>query len=92
MLTLSYAASEHLALKLAQDEAPDGAVIRLVANDGGFRLAIDTVQPGDATFDHAEKIVLAIDEQISGLLANKKLDVDVTGDQPKLKLRKQREE
>ncbi len=56
MFTLSYAASEHLALQLAQDEAPDDAVIRLVANDGGFRLAIDTVQPGDATFAHNEKI------------------------------------
>ncbi len=92
MLTLSYAASEHLALMLAEAETPDDAVIRFVADDDDIGFAIDTVQPGDATFDHAEKIVLAIDEQISALLANKKLDVDVTGDQPKLKLRKQREE
>ena len=92
MLTLSYAASEHLALILAEAEAPDDAVIRLVANGGRLGLAIDSVQPGDATFLHAEITVLAIDEQVSKLLANKKLDVDVAGDEPELKLMEQREE
>ena len=92
MLTLSYAASEHLALMLAQAEAPDDAVIRLVAKDDGIGLAIDTIQPSDATFAHAERTVLAIDEQISRLLANKKLDVEVTGDQPELTLMEQRQE
>ncbi len=92
MLTLSYTASEHLALMLAQAEAPDDAVIRLVANDDEFGLQIDTVRPGDATFDHAEKTVLAIDEQISRLLANKNLDVVVTGDEPELRLMEQRQE
>ena len=92
MLVLSYAASEHLALMLAQEEAPDDAVIRLVVDHGKFGLAIGTVQPGDETFAHAEKTVLAIDEQISGLLANKKLDVKVTGDQPELTLLEQQQE
>ena len=73
-------------------DAPDDAVIRLVAGDDGIVLAIGTAQPSDATFAHAEKTVLAIDEQISKLLANKKLDVKVTGDQPKLKLMEQRQE
>jgi len=35
------------------------------------------------------KTVLAIDEQVSELLANQKLDVDVTGDQPELTLMEQ---
>ena len=92
MLSLSYAASEHLALMLAQAEAPDDAVFRFVADDDELGLEIDTVQPGDATFDHAEKPVLAIDEQISRLLANKKPDVDVTGDEPELTLMEQPQE
>ena len=92
MLTLSYAASEHLALMLAQAEAPDDAVIRLIAKDDEIGLTIDTAQPGDATFAHAETTVLAIDEQISRLLTNKILDVEVTGEQPELKLMDQRQE
>ena len=92
MLTLSYVASEHLALMLAQAEAPDDAVIRLVAKDDVIGLKIDTIQPGDATFDHAEKTVLAFDEQISKLLANKKLDVEVTGEEPELTLMEQQQE
>ena len=92
MFTLTYAASEHLALMLAEAEAPDDAVIRFVADDDEIGFAIDTVQPGDATFDHAEKTVLAIDEQASRLLSNKKLDVDGTGDQPELTVMEQQEE
>ena len=38
------------------------------------------------------KTVLAIDEQVSELLANQKLDVEVTGDQPELTLMEQRQE
>jgi hypothetical protein len=87
MLTVSHAASELLDQWLSSvDEAPEDAVIRLVAKDDEIGFAIDTVQPGDETFAHAEKTVLAIDEQISRLLANKKLDVEVTGDQPELTL------
>ncbi len=92
MLTLSYTASEHLALMLADAEAPDDAVMRLVANDDECGLEIDTVQPGDTTFVHAKKTVLAIDEQVSELLANQKLVVDVTDDKPRLKLTEQRQE
>ncbi len=55
MFTLSDTASEHLALMLAHVEAPDDAVMRLVANGDKCGLEIDTVQPGDTTFDHAEK-------------------------------------
>ncbi len=89
MFTLSDTASEYFTLMLAHPNAPDDAVIRLVAKDGGFGLVIGTIQPGDETFAHAEKTVLAIDEQISELLTNKKLDVDATGDQPELRLTEQ---
>jgi hypothetical protein len=86
---LSYEASEHFALMLAQAETPDDAVIRLVAKDDEIGFAIDTVQPGDETFAHADKTVLAIDEQIAEMLTNKKLDVEFTGDEPELALTEQ---
>ena len=89
MLTVSHAASELLDQILSDAEAPDDTVIRVISKDGGFGLEIDTVQPGDETFAHSEKTVLAIDEQVSELLANNKLDVDATGDQPELKLTEQ---
>ena len=80
MLALSYTASEHLDLLLAEANAPDDAAARLVLEGDGFSLEIDTARPGDTTFDHAEKVVLAIDEQVSELLADMKLDVKVTGE------------
>ncbi len=84
MFSLSYTAAEHLAYELAQANAPEDAVIRVVVEDGEFGLAMDTVQPGDTTFAHAERTVLAIDAQISESLADKRLDLHVEDDQPEL--------
>ncbi len=89
MLTVGHAASEFLDQMLSDDAVSDDAVMRVISRDGGFGLEIDTVQPGDETFAHSEKTVLAIDEQVSELLANNKLDVDATGDQPELRLMEQ---
>ena len=86
MLTLSYTAGEHLSLLLAEADAPNDAVFRFVSEDDGVNLEIDTVRPGDTTFDHGEKAVLAIDDEVSELLADMKLDVKVTGEDPELVL------
>jgi len=86
VFSVSYTAGELLALMLAQAEAPDDTVIRLVAGDGSLGLEMNTVQPGDTTFAHAEKIVLAIDEQISEMLSDQKLDVKLIGEEPELVL------
>ncbi len=92
MFTVSYTASEHLALMLAEANAPDAAVFRLVVKNDETELEIGTVQPGDTTFDHAEKTVLAIDEQVSELLADMQLDVKVMGEESQLVLIEQLEE
>ncbi len=93
MLSLSYTASEHFGLLLAEANAPDDAAIRLVLVEGeGFRLEIDTARAGDTTFGHAERTVLAIDAQVSELLANAKLDVKVTGEESELVLIEELEE
>ena len=55
-------------------------------------LKIDTARLGDTTFDHGGKVVLAIDEQVSELLADMQLDVKVTGEESQLVLSEQLEE
>ncbi len=75
MLSVTYTAAEYLDLLLAEANAPNDTAIRLVLEDGGFSLEIDTARRGDTTFEHEEKVVLAIDEQVSELVADMKLDV-----------------
>jgi len=89
MLTVSYTASEHLDLMLAEANTPDDAVIRVVVEGRGVDLGIDIVRPGDTTFDHGGKVVLVIDEQTEEDLADMHLDVEVTGEESQLKLTEQ---
>jgi Fe-S cluster assembly iron-binding protein IscA len=86
MLNLSYTACEHLGSMLGESDASNDAVIRMFFCDDGFALEIDTVQPGDTTFYHGEKVVLAIDEQVSERLADMKIDLRVTGEESELVL------
>ncbi len=86
MLTLSYTAGERLSLILADAGAPDDAAIRMVVDGDGFDLQFDTPRSGDTTFDHAAKVVLVIDKEVSDLLADTKLDVKVTGEESELVL------
>jgi len=92
MLTVSYTAGEHLDLMLAEANVPDDAVVRVVVERRGVDLGIDIVRPGDTTFDHGGKVVLAIDEQASELLADMQLDVKVMGEESQLVLIEQLEE
>ena len=84
MLSLSDDAGEHLARVLAEANAPEDAVIRVVVKEGQLGLIIDTVQPGDTTFAHAERTVLGIDAQISESLTDKRLDLHVENDEAEL--------
>ncbi len=92
MLTVSYTAGEPVDLMLAEANVHDEAVVRMVVEGRGVDLGIDIVRPGDTTFDHGGKVVLAIDEQASELLADRKLDVKVTGEESQLVLIEQVEE
>lgn len=86
MLVVSYVAGELLERILPTGEDRDDMVIRVTATDDGLELTIGTVQPGDETFAHAERTVLAVDAQISEWLADKKLDVEIIDDEPELTL------
>ncbi|MCH7689033.1 MAG: hypothetical protein IH899_20550 [Planctomycetes bacterium] len=86
MFTVSHAASELLAQMLSNDESSDDAVFRLVVKNDEIGLEIDTVQPGDSTFTHDERIVLVIDEEVSESVADITLDALVEGDSSDLVL------
>ena len=86
MLTLSYTASEYLDLMLVEADVPDNAAIRMAVEGREVDIGIDMVRPGDSTLYHGEKVVLVIDEQVSELLADSKLDVQGMGEESKLVL------
>jgi Fe-S cluster assembly iron-binding protein IscA len=84
VLTVTDAASAHLAQMLADAEAPDDVAIRIVAREGGLVLALDSTNTEDATFDHEERTVLVLDTEVSKLLEEKTLDVQDTEEGPQL--------
>ncbi len=86
MLTVSHAASDLLAQMLSNDESSDDAVFRLVVKNHEIELEIGTVQPGDSTFTHDEKVVLVIDEEVSESVADITLDALVERDSSDLVL------
>ena len=61
-------------------------MFRLVVKNHEIGLEIDTVQSGDSTFAHDEKIVLVIDEEVSESVADITLDALVEGDSSDLVL------
>jgi len=84
MLTLTDGAGEHLAQMLTV--ASEGTAIRLVALGKDLKMQLDSVKPGDTTFDHKGGTVLVLDEQTAGFLAGKTLDVTDTDGGPRLAL------
>lgn len=81
MLTMTEAAGAHLSGLLGQVEAPDEAAVRIVIQEQGLSLQLDTVKPGDETFEHEGHTVLVLDQQVAEAMAERTLDVEeVEGD------------
>ena len=76
MLTVTDAASAHLAQMLKQHDAPEDTAVRLVYEGQGVALRRDRERAGDATFQHEGRTVLLLDAQISELLAKDTLDLE----------------
>ena len=76
MLTVTEAAGTLLAQILDQEDLPQEVAIRLVHEGEGVTMQPDSERPGDATFQHEDRTVLLLDEQISQLLTEETLDVD----------------
>lgn len=82
MLTVTQSASQHLSELLS--DAPEEAVVRFVPHESGLAVQLDNVRPGDQTFEHDEKTILALDPQVSEALADRTLDVQDTEQGPQL--------
>ena len=85
MLTVTESAAEHLAQLLL--EAPENVVLRLVNQPNGLGMQLGDVRPDDATFDHEDQTVLALDPLLIEVLSEKTLDVQSTEQGPQLSLR-----
>ncbi len=87
MLTVTEAASAHLADMLDKADAPDGHAIRVVPAQGSVALRLDEPQPQDQEIEHGGKTVLVLDTQVQEMLGQRTLDVDQTESGPALALK-----
>jgi Fe-S cluster assembly iron-binding protein IscA len=78
MLTVTEAASAHLAQMLANHDVAEDVAVRFVCEEQGIGLQQDSERPGDTTFEHKGRTVLLLDAQVTELLADGTLDVEGT--------------
>lgn len=73
---------------LAEASAEEGHVLRLVAQPEGrgFALAADQVEEGDETVEADGETVLVITSSLAEVLEGAVIDVDETGDGPRLSI------
>jgi hypothetical protein len=86
MLTVTESAGAHLSSLLNEAEAPEDVAVRFVLEGQGLAMALDNERPEDEKFDHEGKTILLLDNQISELLADKTLDIEMAEDGPQLAL------
>ena len=86
MLTVTETAGAHLSQMLGQVNASEDMAVRVVVEEDGLALKLDSESDGDATFEHEGKTVLVLDGPVSELLDDKTLDVADDGEGPKLSL------
>jgi Fe-S cluster assembly iron-binding protein IscA len=87
MLTVTPAARERLARKLARKKAGENEAMRVTRKTGGWKLAVDHARPDDTAITHDGRILLLLDEAASQAMRNATLDVQDTGAGRRLKLR-----
>jgi hypothetical protein len=85
-MNISESACTLLSNLLAEAQAPEGSVARIVPVEEGLSLTIDSVQSADATFHHEGKPVLAVPETLVAAIDDKTLDVVSTPQGPQLTL------
>lgn len=87
MLTITEAATQHLATLLERAETPADLALRVIHDGHTLGLRPDNPRPGDTTFAHQSRTVLILDEEMSALLAERTLDVQQTAEGPQLAIR-----
>ena len=86
MLQVSTPAAARMAHLLSA--RPDHAVLRIVRRDQRLRLRLGIVRPGDQTFKHDGRVVLAIDERLGTSLGRRQIDLRETDDGPRLRIKR----
>ena len=85
MLTVTEQAGARLNQLLGEGES----VIRIVQRRRRMRIRRDHARPEDATFAHAGRVVLVLDENIAQRLTARTLDIRQTDTGPRLRLRRE---
>ncbi len=86
MLTITEQAGARLVQLLG--ESANQSVIRIVRRKRRLKLRRDHARADDATFAHAGRVVLVLDEQVSQSLAARTLDIRETDTGPRLRLKR----
>jgi hypothetical protein len=84
MFMMTQTAGEYLTAVLDNINAPEETAIRLVLEGDALTPRLDSARPGDEQFDHAGRMVLILDAQVSQILDDSALDVEATDEGPKL--------
>ena len=84
MLTVTPPAFARMALLLKTEEK--NAVLRIIRRNKRLKIRVSSLRPGDQTFNHNGKVVLAIDSKVSPSLSKRHLDVHQTEDGPRLRM------
>ncbi len=87
VLTVTEAASAHLAQMIKRQNWSENIAVRIVYEGQSAALRQDSERTGDTTFQHEGRTVLLLDAQVSELLAEDTLDLEGT----KLKLQSPKE-
>jgi Fe-S cluster assembly iron-binding protein IscA len=80
MLTVTESAADHLEKLLDECDAPEGGAARFVPEENQLSLQVDSPKPEDETFEHHGKTILVMDQQVSEVLADKRLELKQTNE------------
>ncbi len=84
MLTITETAGRYLCAVLDRAHASPETGIRLLLEGNALTPSLDMPHEGDATFEHDGRKVLVLDTQASEFLDDSTLDVQTTGEGPRL--------
>jgi hypothetical protein len=85
MLTISSSAAARMAHLLSVKDNQD--VMRIIRRDDRLRMQVSKLRPGDQTFVHDGRVVLALDQLLNKSLSRRELDLRQTTAGPRLRLK-----
>ena len=85
MLKVSIPAAARMAQLLSAKA--DDAVLRIIRSKDRLRLRLGRMHPGDQTFAHNGRVVLAIDQRVGSSISLRQLDIRQTDTGPRLRLK-----